>query len=460
MKLLYSITILLLSCFCYAPFAVGAKSPGYLRTVPAKMLLRNRVVAPVIRPAVEEQYIMADEWIFAASLRYEYDAAGRPVRIVTDDSGSVSTVEIAYNEYGNEASRLETTGEDQEPVSKRSYAYDPVVHNYCIERMGYDWQGGQWIPNYYCERNEVNRDASGNVTEIVKTLPLGSGEMVPAYRTVWGYGADGKAVSYSYYVNESGKDINWSLYDDVEYRDIAWDRTDGQLLGDLMDMVEGPNRFLSATAYYEGEKDGYVLVSYPAGDAEGFRISYTANDPDEIGMVQKLEMIEGELSGFSYSVEQYFDDETEELTSEPVYILENVYLKDKNGNPVSDFIYEQFAGEDKELVAGIRYENTYNDDGNLIEVIQSEYDYDEGDYLPIIRTVYGEYFDVTSVTELAQVSGKLRILDGVAYSEGEIKVYTTEGILVASGDKEVSLRSLAKGLYVVSSGNNALKIKL
>ena len=68
---------------------------------------------------------------------------------------------MEYDEYG-QRTLLQTfkgTGENMVNESKRTYVYDPIAHNFCIERMGYDWSGSQWQTNYFCETNEVTRNA-------------------------------------------------------------------------------------------------------------------------------------------------------------------------------------------------------------------------------------------------------------------------------------------------------------
>lgn len=37
--------------------------------------------------------------------------------------------------------------------------------------MGNDWHDGEWVPNFYCEINVINRNADGNIESIVKSLP-------------------------------------------------------------------------------------------------------------------------------------------------------------------------------------------------------------------------------------------------------------------------------------------------
>ena len=421
---------------------------------------RHEAVAPMMLPTRQQIFMMEDVWVLAAELTFDYDTRGNMTRMVADESGSINTTICEYDEYGNVTSRLDLEGEGEDALNKawRTYEYDPVVHDFCIRRMGYDWSGTIWTPNYYCETNDVSRDAEGNVTEIIKSLPYRADDLVPAYRTVWGYGADGRADSYAYYENMKGKDTDWWLYDQTEYRDIIWERTDGQLLTQLTEMMEGNNRLLSAKVYYAGEPDGYVFVTYPPFDEPGFRMTFTTNDPEEAGIIQEFIMLDADTYAQLYRISYYFDEETEEISETPVYISENLYMLDHDGNPVEDLYYEQWAGGESELVGGSRYENTYDEARNLIETVQSDYDYESGEFFEVMRTLYSDYVDVTSgVGEVA--AGKLLTVNGLTVTaEGEICVYGIDGRRVSAGNGTLSLGSLPGGIYILRAGAESVKV--
>lgn len=459
----FGLAIILASSFTGA---VAAGLPSHFRQVGMKRAPRREAPAALMLPASEQIYFKEDGWVLVGEMRYEYDCNGNVTRMVVDELGSITSVICQYDSYNQIISRLEMDGEekDGEYISKRTYEYDPIVHTYCIKRMGYDWDGTDWTPNYFCETNEVTRNLDGNVTRVLKSLPYNLGDMVPAYLSEWGYddSKNGNADSYSYYLNMGGKDISWTLNNDIEYREIKWERTDGQLLGDLIEMVvdnpDSPNRFSSARAYFEGEPDGYVFATYPAGNEPGFRITYTANDPEEVGMVQELNILDADTYAYSYKITQYFDDETEEFTKEPTYIIEQVFMADHKGNPVCDLIYETYPESERELVAGINYNNSYDETGNLIEVTQSEYDYESGEYFETMRTVYADYVDVTTGIDNTYVKNTLSVNDLTVMGEGDISVYSADGMIVASGKDLLDLSPLAKGIYIVRCGRESVKV--
>ena len=57
-----------------------------------------------------------------------------------------------------------------------SIGFEPVVHNFYTERKGYDWVDGEWVKDYYWESNEIVRDDKGNITSLTKYVPLFGGE--------------------------------------------------------------------------------------------------------------------------------------------------------------------------------------------------------------------------------------------------------------------------------------------
>ncbi|MDE5902688.1 MAG: hypothetical protein K2H21_05665 [Muribaculaceae bacterium] len=429
--------------------------------------------AKIMRPSWERQYVNEyGEWTFMGEVQYEYDAKGNEIKSVLHEDNYVSTEISEYDEYGSRTLLVEMSGEGESArnSSKRTYEYDAVVHDYCIRRMGYDWSGSDWLPNYFCETNEITRNADGNITEILKSIPYSGGEdMVPAYHTVWGYDeASGEADSYAYYMNMTAATPTWKLYLDTEYRDIKWDRTDGQLTGELLYMLEGSNRLASATVYYQGEPDGYVFVTYPEDGSEGYLMLMTTNDPDEVGMSQEMKVSADADGGMTYVFTQteYFDEETGEISTSPSYTLREEYAFDAKGNLTRDEIYEGVADEEPVLVSGQLIENTYDADGNLTEVLMRSFQYDddteEGEYVEELRIEYGDYVDAASAGIcVAKRDVAALHMDGLtAVAEGcGIDVYSVDGSKVAGGEGAVSLKELPAGIYVVRAAGESLRVR-
>lgn len=180
----------------------------------------------VWRPASQTDYMYEEgEWMELGTTCFTYDAAGNPLVELTQDIDDMRfKIERTFDSYGYVTSMLQTLdeGDGWENEGKRRYVYDPVVHSYFTERMGYDWDNGQWVQNYLCERNVITRNSGGAITEIVKQLPLFN-QMLDAYRSVWTYGnADAtQATAFKYYVTNGEQDA-WQLDNGLDYRDIVW----------------------------------------------------------------------------------------------------------------------------------------------------------------------------------------------------------------------------------------------
>ena len=428
--------------------------------------------APVMRPSWERMFLYEDgDWTPMGKVTYTYDAEGREICSVLDEGAYVATCSTRYDEYGNRAETIQTVGSGEETINfaRRTYEYDPVVHDYCVNRMGYDWGGDEWVPNYFCETNQVTRDEAGNITSIIKSLPYSATDkLVEAYKSVWGYdAATGQADTYAYYMNMTGSTPNWELYLDTEYRDIKWAQTNGQLTGELMDMIQGDNRFTQATVYYQDKPDGYVFIDYPEGQATGYKIRMTTNDPEEVGMTQALEEIieSGGEKRIIYTKTEYFDDETGEISSDFTYrMIEEVEL-DKYGNLVRDEIFEQYGGEEKELVAGQIVTNTYDEDSNLVTVVSKMYQYDEdtesGEYVEDMCIEYGDYINVAQSGVQGAIAGQgaLCIKGAVVSGDGRLEVYAIDGRRMAETIGSVDLSKLPKGVYIVRGAAGVVKVR-
>ncbi len=424
--------------------------------------LKKEAATPLWLPTVEKEFYDDNGWTQIAEARYEYDNKGNITRIRLDDSGSVFTTIFEYNDDNMPVLRVETAGEGsaERNTLKRTYEYDPIVKSYCVLRMGYSWAGNDWVADYACEKNIITRNEAGNITDIIKYLPLDSETFVPAYHTEWKYDdPDGQATGFAYYLNMSGEeDGDWKLYGDTDYRDIEWENFDGQPVGDFLEQIVGANRIKSARAYYEDVVDGYVFVEYPQDGAYGYLMKFTTNDPEEVGITRQVETIDANGS-VRYTLCEYFDDETEDIYDTPVYTYITTLIYNDHGDVESEQMTEQFGDSEPELVACEEYANTYDEDGHLVEMIQRTYDYEEGEFFDARRVVYEGYVDVTSGVASAVVApAGLRLDNGVAVAEGDITAYAPDGRMVASAAGSLDASALGRGIWILRSGNETLKI--
>ena len=374
-----------------------------------------------------------------------------------------------YDEFNQPLTKLETESEDGETwtnISKTTYAYDTKVHDFFTERMGYDWNE-DWVANYKCESNTITRNTDGNITEIVKALPL-EGELLPAYKSVWKYGADGKANEYYYY--GMGENNEWALDDDLSYRDIKWEKTDGQMtiFGDMLDLTEGANLMKSAVVYYGDEPDGHFLVEY-LGGLGGYIIKETTNDINEVGATIRMEILDANGS-IRFTNTEYFDEEGN-IFDEPVYIITEEATMDSHGNMVAYTAKETVEGIE-ELANGQKFTYTYDANGNVTEAVAEQYDYETEEYYLSDRTVYGEYINVASsgiqcIQAVKDTAWTVRGDEVTATASGlnGLSVYNMQGVCVkrAAADTAsatVSLTELAAGIYIIRADGTGATYRL
>lgn len=468
MKKLYAITLCCLVALSASADGLRFKAGHAKKGM--KKLARTEGAAPVWRPVSQADYMHdGEDWMLLGTVNFKYDVRGNCTEELVDEDGFLSKTVTTYDEFNQPVTRTESESEDGETwsdTSKTTYKYDSKVHDFFTERMGYDWDE-EWVANYRCETNTITRNADGNITEIIKSLPLGEG-LLPAYKSVWKYGTDGKANEYYYYT--IGQDNEWELDDDISYRDIVWEKTDGQMTiyGDMLELVEGANLIKSAVVYYGDEPDGHYLVEWSNNDKD-FLIKETTNDINEIGATTRMEVLDANGS-MRFTVTEYFDEEGN-ITTEPVYIAVQEATMDEHGNMVAFTAKETMEGVE-ELVDGQKSTYTYDADGNVSEVITEQYDYETEEYFPMERIVYGEYINVASsgiqcIQTVKDTAWTVRGDEVTATASGlkGLSVYNMQGVCVkrAAADTAsatVSLTDLAAGIYIVRADGTGATYRL
>lgn len=438
--------IALCGCVGVSALAAGFRFKS-IRKAPAearKLAFKAEEKQPLWRPVSDTEYLYQDgEWLPVASNEYEYDSRGNAVKAITDEGGELSQTVTEYDEFGKPLSIVAYFDEngDGEWVnySKRTYTYDPLVHDFYTERMGYDWNGNDWVRNYYCELNTVTRNADGNITEIEKSLPMGD-DFIPAYKAMWNYDeSTGRANEFYYYANNAGTALpKWTLYDNLSYKNVVWENTNGQMTTDsFTDLVSGDNRVASADVYYEDEMDGHYFVTYNPDCPEDYSARATYADPAVVGATIVREQVDDNGS-YTLTKSEYFDEEGEP-TSEPTYTLLEEVTYDDHGNIILDEMFETMDGF-TEQVDGVKVGYTYDNDGNVKEMVINIYDYEGEEYVPDSKTVYGEYVDASAGIDNVAV-------DSV---QGGLTVFNLQGMLVKRCATAEGLKSLPAGIYIIN----------
>lgn len=392
------------------------------------------------RPATQtEYYYNGADWDEMGVVNFKYDSRGNVIEESYDDEGVTNKTIKTYDANNQVTSLLTTvtTGESTQNQEKRTYVYDPIVTDFYTERMGYTWTNNAWTENFYCDKNDITRDANKNITQITKSLWY-NGAFTPGYKSVWTYDATGKAVEFAHYVNYNYNNTEeWELYDNLSFKDIQWESTDGQMTDHIDEMIEGANRVKQYSVYYDGELDGHVFVEYSATNPNDYILKSTYADPTEIGIINKLETIDANGS-IRLTETEYFDEDGN-ITATPTYESVETIIFDEHGAIISDEITEAYDGADPEIVMGEKSDITYDANNCPIEAIMSIYDYDSDVYVPDSRIVYGDYADVS-----------LDINDITAADENApVIYYNLQGVRVDNPEN---------GLYIKRQGNNVSKV--
>lgn len=401
------------------------------------------------RPSSQTDYVYEDgKWEKIGMVFFEYDSEGRvTTETIVYPKSSEYSEEVTfkkvyeYDEFGQVLEMTETikNGDSWINNSRTVYVWDPVVHDFFTSRMGYDWSGSAWVANFRCETDDVTRNNEGNVTEVVKSLPLDNA-MIPAYKLQWTYGEQGKATEYRFYENRSSGAPVWELEDGIMIKGIEWNRTDGQLVNDdTNELFSGSNRVSKADVYIDDELDGHFFAEYFEDRPEDYFVKQTFNDPTMVGATTS-KTVTDKNGSFKIEEKMYVDDNGM-IQSEPVETETYVLEIDNHDNIVGERISGSYEGES--YMNGYRYENVYDAAGNLSESTAIAVSSEGGEELVEEyenKTVYGEYIDASSgVAEI--------VTDAAAFPA---RVYSVQGMLVKTVKSADELNALPQGLYILN----------
>lgn len=72
----------------------------------------------------------------------------------------------------------------------------------------------------------------------------------------------------------------------------------------------------------------------------------TTNNPDEVGMSEELKVSINEdgVKTYVFTQSEYYDEESDEISSEPTYVMREEYAFDAAGNIVRNEMYEMLPG--------------------------------------------------------------------------------------------------------------------
>lgn len=447
--------------------AVPAATTGKAQTAQkakASLCKRKATAAqPLWRAATEEFYIYdGGEWMLMDNTTLTFDQAGNPLTTVVDEDGYLTRTTYTYDANNKETSATvendeSGTGEEWIYDTRTVKTYDPVVTDFMTSKMEYMWDdvAADWGPgNKQSQRKTVTRDAQGRVTSVEITAYF-------SFNDSWGIvsrtdiaydEATGKATSYAY---RQADDIDPAtgmavLGSPTVYKNLEWLETDGQLVGDIDDMLLGANRFTKADIYDgEGEDEipiGTYEVTYTDGK-EDFVVTGLSAD----GMEKEVRTYTTTDANGSFTEEiAYYYDENEdgEFTDDECERESLVMTYDAQGNTT----LEEYRSGD-EIMEGSRTTYTYDPTTQavteaLTEIYSVEYD-DETEeiisegYQPMGKVVYSDFIDAT-VTAIGTAASA---------TTDTVRVYNLQGVSAGT-----SVKNLPAGIYIIQKGERTYKM--
>lgn len=392
------------------------------------------------RATKEEGYSYDEgEWLSEGSYERQFNTAGYATyELYTDAEGDQQETTYTYDEYNYRTSAYcqTVTSKAKMPYTKGEYAYDPIVHDFCISKINYDWGSTGWVENYGNYTRTVTRNNDGGVTSMVVAIPY-NGAYTDIERTDITYDATtGQANTFVFSrlggTDSAGNPI-WNK--ELDLFDIEWDRTDGQLLREWQSFLKGNNRLKKASVYYNGVFDGYQIVTYSDGKDD-----YVSDETDIAGNVYirtKYTTLDNNGS-FRIDITEYGRNGAL-VTSE--YLTSTIASYNERGEILSVETFETVDGETSQL-SGEKYTYKYDDaTGIIIESLNEMYNPDLNAYEPLLKIIYSNPIDVTAGVDAIEVDN----------TNAPIEYYNLQGIKVNS-------ENISNGLYIKRQGATTSKI--
>ena len=360
-----------------APVSSPAQSP------------RSRA-AEIWRPATETVYTYVNgSWVIDETIQNTYDFEGRVIRAVGTDHGETTVTTYTYDENGKVTERSTATLENGiETVTQvTTYTYDSRITDFITSMIRKSNYNGIWNEDGY--KRPVTRNADGNVTNVDIYVPY-NGEFDHTEQTIISYNGNTAETFTKKALKYNGISFYWQT--GTEAKNIQWENTDGQIVDDFSSLVLGANRIRRAEMYYEGEPDGFRIVSYPEPDKPDFIALETGIDESEI--YERHTYTETDSYGsFTETIARPYNNTEMKL----------IGTYDSRGNLISHEEYDTEDGETS-LVQGEKYEYTYDETtGQPTEIIfyGLDPDTDYTTYTPIYKSVYSSFVDTADAPTIA-----------------------------------------------------------
>lgn len=418
-----------------------------------------------LKPSKQEVYYSENgEWILDMTIGLTYDTSGRIQSYTEDVVGEpgIKRTDYTYDNYGNcikEISYVSTDGgKNWTAQEKREREFtDPILHNLMTSNEGYGAQGNDWWMQFG-NKFDVIRNGDGNITNYNVKVYF-QGDYDTTIKTTLNY-PEGKKEPDSWTVSSLRQDFSWS--DGMKLDNITWESCNGQIaITDYSKLFLGDNKIKSAKMYDEGEFFADLTVDYPKGDDFIAVASYSENG--ETGReIHSITQTDDYGSYIEEIIAEYTYDDDPEAVEREGEIHEVKY--DEHGNEISETaIFVE--GDLRETEGIITFEHKYGDNGELLETVTSQMDYDTKEMVDVEKIISSDFVEITLGTDNV-ISSKSTscTIDGetltvAANGEVTVKVYSVTGLLMLSADGNgaltVNLSTLPEGVYVaIASGAN------
>lgn len=398
----------------------------------------------IMLPRQEEEWVYEEEWYQEGNYFYEHDNRGNITKNSYDDGFAVSATDYTYDENNNKLTQIESYSEEGEPFensSKREWTYDSKVTDLVVESKSYSWEETDWtlVSDGYTYKRVITRNDKGAITS-VEVYSYFMNEYHLQHRATITYNADGLAETWKY--EELGYDGTGYVMNEIyTLTEMQWYTTDGQILvlSDLSDFFTGNrNRLKKATVYSEGELSGYIEASYEESGNYTYKYVYTSEPYAE--EIYTHTVTDGNGS-YDESCVAYEDmDEDGAVTEAELALSETLTVKkDKYGR-----VIEESATADEEVMFAAKYDFTYSEEyGSYpVEQVYSEYDFGTEEYIPFLKIVAKDFYDVTSQSSIENVE---------VNANAPVEYYNLQGVKVSNPEN---------GIFIKKQGAKTTKVVL
>lgn len=413
-----------------------------------KNAVRKAVEAAASLPKEQTEYMYMDgEWMEMGTYSFEYDGQGRVTRIDNSDGETVTRTERTWTSLGQLATETESVSEDGGetfvPSAQRVQTYDDILPQLTLTKDKYDWDSetGDWTANYDSFHRTVVRNADRNVTSLTLAVPY-MGKFDDTQRITNTFNEQTKQAD-TFKFEELGYDGTWERKQYL--RDLVWHTTNGQLVDAYDSWMSYGNR-LESGKISDTDPDTGELVDFGTIHVSYFDDDYVETiDYTDVLSRSVTEYHEVDCGGYDYEYKYYEDQNGDGVLDESDLAdrtIERV-RRDSYGNETqaAEYALNADTGE-MELLSDTRNEYTYDpDNGNAVkEMVAYEYDYDSGDYVPVMKFV---------TTEFTQIATGIGGVANMSANDNDDAVYTLQGMKTVTG---------GKGVQIVKRGGRFVKV--